>query len=171
MNLIRFYEKIITKEAYRNLEVFFCEIDSFEEIPLISRDGRLAKLQKMLKQDDASEFLLGLSYFLLNTIRLIGRSKNIKYGLLAITYVDFDEREYGPTLRPHLFFYPGEPGQKLYDTLLNKQPPHNSKEMLHVKSTFKSCNLLEQFIFVESRWFEEACKEELIRIFAIPKQS
>lgn len=38
--------KIIAKEAYRDLEVFFCEIDSFEEIPLISRDSRLAKLQK-----------------------------------------------------------------------------------------------------------------------------
>ena len=82
----------------------------------------------MLKQDDASEFLLGLAYFLLNTIRLFGRSKNIKYGLLAITYVDFDEREYGPTLRPHLFFYPDEPGQKLYDTLLK-----NSHQMIQQK--------------------------------------
>jgi hypothetical protein len=161
----------LPKRLTETSKYFFCEIDSFEEIPLISRDSRLAKLQKMLKQDDASEFLLGLAYFLLNTIRLIGRSKNIKYGLLAITYVDFDEREYGPTLRPHLFFYPDEPGQKLYDTLLKKQPPNDSTEMLHIKSTFKSCNLLEQFIFIESRWFDEACKEELIRIFAIPKQS
>lgn len=63
MNLIRLYERMITKEAYRNLEIFSCEIDSFEEIPLISRDSRLAKLQKILKQDDASEFLLGLANF------------------------------------------------------------------------------------------------------------
>lgn len=170
MNLTKFYENIVSKESYRDLERFFDEVDSFEEMPLISRDCRTEELQKMLNENDASEFLLGFSYFILNTLRLISHTKKIKQGLIAITFMNFDKEEYGPTLIPRLFVYPDEAGQALYENLIKNQQARTSTEMKRTKDLFKKCNLLEQFTFVESRWFDKACNEELIRIFAIPKQ-
>ncbi|WRH93754.1 Imm15 family immunity protein [Pseudomonas fluorescens] len=41
MKLVELYNKIISKEPYNNMNVFFESYESFEEIPIVSRYSRL----------------------------------------------------------------------------------------------------------------------------------
>ncbi|RYZ86246.1 MAG: hypothetical protein EOP06_14860, partial [Proteobacteria bacterium] len=71
MNLTKLFRKIISKEPYNDLSVFFSEFKSFEEIPLVSRDHRLKILKKSVGSDKSSEFLISLAFFLIGSIRAL----------------------------------------------------------------------------------------------------
>lgn len=168
MNLLKIYKKIIEKEPYNDLGELLWEFDSFEEFPMVSRDSRIKKLKKTLRSENISDFLLGLAFFLLNTLHAVARNNQKKIELTAITFTQFDDR-HGTTLVPRIFVYPSDASDTLRQWLIDNQPKEDSKEMNRVKKIFTSCGLFESFIFFESRFFDNACNEELIRIYAIPR--
>lgn len=167
MNLYKLYKKIMKKETYNDLNFLLGGFDSFEEFPIISRDRRVEKLQVALKQEDVSEFLLGFAFFLLNTVQAMARDSHKKLGLTAITFTKFDD-DCGPTLVPKIFIYPGAAANDLRQKLIKNRPRTDSPEMTKVKNVFTACSLFESFLFLESRFFDKACDEEVIRIYAIP---
>lgn len=163
------YAKIIKKEAYNDLRCLAGAFDDFEEYPIISRDSRLKKLQRKLEKKDISDFLLGLAVFVLNTVRALARSNQRQLELTAITFTRFDASG-GSTLVPQLFIYPSTAASALRQTLIKNQPETDSMEMTKVKQLFTTCGFVESFVFLESRFFDHACNEELVRIYAIPRQ-
>jgi hypothetical protein len=52
MKLTKLFRKIISKEAYNDLGIFFSDVESFEEIPLISRHHRLKTLKKSASSEE-----------------------------------------------------------------------------------------------------------------------
>lgn len=62
MMLAEIYRKIISKEPYKDMGVFFESYESFEEIPLVSRYKRLDFLKKEMSNDKVSEVLAGGRY-------------------------------------------------------------------------------------------------------------
>ncbi|NIF15409.1 Imm15 family immunity protein [Pantoea sp. Cy-639] len=168
MNLLKIYKKIIENESYNDLNELLFNFENFEEFPVISRDSRIKKIKKTLKEDNISDFLLGLAFFLLNTLHALARNNQKKIELTAITFTQFDDR-HGLILVPRIFVYPSDASNTLRQWLINNQPKEDSDEMNRVKKIFTSCGLVESFIFLESRFFDKACNEELIRIYAIPR--
>lgn len=47
MKLADLYNKIISKEPYNDIDIFFSDYEGFEEIPLVSRYSRLSFLKKV----------------------------------------------------------------------------------------------------------------------------
>lgn len=170
MKLHGLYAKIIKKEAYNDLRCLAGAFDDFEEFPIISRDSRLKKLQRKLEKKDISDFLLGLAVFVLNTVRALARSNQRQLELAAITFTRFDASG-GSTLVPQLFIYPSTAAGALRQTLIKNQSETDSMEMTKVKQLFTTCGFVESFVFLESRFFDHACNEELVRIYAIPRQT
>lgn len=168
MNLLKTYKKIIGNEPYNDLNELLFNFENFEELPVISRDSRIKKLKKILKEDNISDFLLGLAFFLLNTLHALARNNQKKIELTAITFTQFDDR-HGLILAPRIFVYPSDASNTLRQWLIDNQPKEDSNEMNRVKKIFTSCGLVESFVFLESRFFDKACNEELIRIYAIPR--
>ncbi|UVK84393.1 immunity 15 family protein [Pseudomonas sichuanensis] len=168
MNLLKTYKKIMGEESYADLGELLRGFDSFEEFPIISRDSRMKKLKKTLKEENISDFLLGFAFFLLNTLHALARNNQKKVELTAITFTQFDDR-HGSILVPKIFVYPSEASDILRQRLIGSQPKEDSNEMNRVKKIFTSCGLVEGFIFLESRFFDKACNEELIRVYAIPR--
>ncbi|SCZ54130.1 MULTISPECIES: Imm15 family immunity protein [unclassified Pseudomonas] len=105
MKLTDIYSKIISEEPYNDMDVFFANYESFEEIPLVSRYSRLKLLKDELSGSGASSFLTGLAVFLLNTLRLleVSRSESVFF---AVTFTDFEGLEEQGTLIPNIFIYP-----------------------------------------------------------------
>ena len=170
MNLLKLYKKIIKKEPYHDLGELLWHFDNFEEFPTVSRDRRIKKLKKTLGKENVSDFLLGLALFLLNTLHTLARTQRKEIELSAITFTQFDGR-HGSTLVPRIFVYPGSASHTLRQWLMDNQPKEDSSEMTRVKSVFISCGLIDSFAFFESRFFDKACNEELIRIYAIPRRT
>ncbi|WP_275928030.1 Imm15 family immunity protein [Pseudomonas sp. 3MA1] len=79
MKLTDLYNKVISKEPYDDMRVFFEDYESFEEIPLVSRYSRLKHLMNEMSRNGVSDFLTGLALFVLNTLRLleVSRDKDI----------------------------------------------------------------------------------------------
>ena len=168
MKFTDLYNKIISKEPYNDLDIFFSGYESFEEIPLISRYGRLSFLKESMDSDGISDFLVGLSVFLVNAIRAQSRSKCGGNIFIAVTFTDFELfREQGIII-PKIFVYP-EPGAIGF---LNKVKGNScgnaSQEMKLVRLHFSNCQLESAFDFYESRFFDAASGEDIVRVFAVP---
>jgi hypothetical protein len=89
MKLAEIYSKIISKEPYNDMGVFFESYESFEEIPIVSRYKRLDFLKKEMSNDKVSEVLAGVAIFLMNLIKIMGETG--KCSFYAITFTDFME--------------------------------------------------------------------------------
>ncbi|CAK9889644.1 Imm15 family immunity protein [Pseudomonas fluorescens] len=168
------YSSIISKEPYNDLDVFFLGHESFEEIPLISRYSRLDPLAAALGDSNALDFLIGLSVFLINSITTLARSKNINESELfvAITFTDFSTSSENPHIIPNIFIYPNKSkNHQFQKALKNNNPNNKSVELATIQEHFSRCNLKSSFTFYESRFFDDACNEDIIRIFAVPKRS
>lgn len=174
MKLTDLYNSIISKEPYHDMDIFFAPHDSFEEIPTISRYSRANRLSESLGKINTLDFLIGLSVFLLNTISVLARAKNIAQHELfvAITFTNFDDAiENNPTI-PNIFIYPNQnEDNDFQESLRRRHPTKASVELKMIQEHFSKCNLENSFIFYESRFFDHACNEDFVRIYAIPKQS
>ena len=105
MKLTKLFRKIISKEAYNDLSTFFSDFESFEEIPLISRHHRLKTLKKFMENERISDFLVSLSFFLINSIKALSLTIEDKQTFFAVSFTDFDFAEQG-ILMPNIFVYP-----------------------------------------------------------------
>lgn len=90
MKLTKLHRKIISKEPYNDLSIFFSGFESFEEIPLISRHHRLKLLKKSMENERVSDFLIGLAFFLLNSLQALSLTKKDKEIFFALSFMDFD---------------------------------------------------------------------------------
>jgi hypothetical protein len=168
MKLAEIYRKIISEEPYKDMGVFFESYESFEEIPLVSRCKRLDFLKKEMSNDKVSEVLAGGAIFLMNLIKIMGETD--KCSFYAITFTDFygiDERE---VLVPNIFVYPGAASVGFIDKIKENSAIAASKEMKEVMNKFHKIGGEAIFDFYESRFSDSACDEEIIRVFAVPKE-
>lgn len=170
MKISKIYNEIIQNEPYNDLEIFFTPYDSFEEIPIVSRTHRAIALDKSLTPPAISSLLINLSFFVLSLISTLQRARKPEneYMFLAITFTGFDEQKADQPLVPNLFFYPQKTPEAFTQTLLDKQANIPSREIETIRRHFKDCHLEPLFIFCESRFFDPACNEELVRVYAIP---
>ncbi|SDQ63355.1 Immunity protein 15 [Pseudomonas sp. UC 17F4] len=174
MKLTDLYTSIISKESYDDMDVFFLSYESFEEIPLISRHNRLDQLADILGKSNTLDFLIGLSAFLLNSITTLARVKKLNEDelFIAITFTDFDNPYGSEPIIPNIFIYPNQNKENdFHQSLKNNTPNKKSIELTTIQKHFSKCNLENSFIFYESRFFDPACDEEIVRIFAVPKRS
>ncbi|QKV63624.1 hypothetical protein HUW52_12270 [Pseudomonas sp. 43A] len=168
MKLAEIYRKIISEEPYKDMGVFFESYESFEEKPLVSRCKRLDFLKKEMSNDKVSEVLAGGAIFLMNLIKIMGETD--KCSFYAITFTDFygiDERE---VLVPNIFVYPGAASVGFIDKIKENSAIAASKEMKEVMNKFHKIGGEAIFDFYESRFSDSACDEEIIRVFAVPKE-
>ncbi|WP_223547260.1 Imm15 family immunity protein [Pseudomonas sp. A-B-19] len=173
MKLTDLYNSIISQEPYNDLDIFFENHDSFEEIPLISRYSRADLLSELLGKSNTLDFLIGFSVFLLNTINTLARARNIKKDelFIAITFTDFGDACENQCIIPNIFIYPNQnEANDLKMHLKQNHPDKKSIELTTIQEHFSTCNFKDSFIFYESRFFDQACNEDIVRIYAIPKQ-
>lgn len=173
MKLTDLYESIISQEPYNDMDVFFESHDSFEEIPLISRYSRADLLSDSLGKSNTTNFLIGFSVFLLNTINIIARARNTTEDelFIAISFTDFGDAFENRPIIPNIFIYPNQKKDNHFKAHLKQNNPNEkSIELAKIQEYFSRCNLINSFIFYESRFFDQACNEDIVRIYAIPKQ-
>jgi hypothetical protein len=170
MKLTKLHRKIINKEPYNDLSIFFSGFESFEEIPLISRHHRLKLLKKSMENERVSDFLIGLAFFLLNSLRALSVTKTDKEILFALSFTDFDSFGEQGVLMPNMFVYPAPASADFMKKLQSRQANEASQEMSNVKTHFSRCNIEQVFNFYESRFYDSASGEDIIRIYAVPKK-
>ncbi len=168
MKLMSIYEQIMRFEPFDDLDALFSNLDSFEEVPLISRQSRLEQTEQNLGSTNISEFLIGLAFFLVNSVRSTRAGHLDCLGMVAITYTDFEENYVDRTMVPNLFVYPGSDGQRFHQKLKDQHGKGSSPEMAAVRATFARCGIENSFSFFESRFHDDACGEEFVRIYALP---
>ncbi|MGY2293767.1 Imm15 family immunity protein [Pseudomonas sp. SDO528_S397] len=168
MKFTDFYGKIISKEPYNDMGVFFESYESFEEIPLVSRYSRLKFLKDEMSGSEVSDFLAGLAVFILNTLRFLKASKN-KNVFFAVTFTDFEGVEEQGVLIPNIFIYPNPASIGFLEKIRENDRGLESREMKEVKVHFTNCGVETVFDFYESRFYDTACAEEIIRVFAVPR--
>ncbi|GLO15525.1 hypothetical protein PPUJ20028_41100 [Pseudomonas putida] len=169
MNMQKIFDKLVEKEPYINLNVFLEEYDTFEEIPIISRYKKLEILKGNLQQTEAADILLNISFFVLNSAMLYMRTKNTKNEkhFIAITYTDFDfENKIEPPI-PNIFVNPNTTKSSSLEKLKKKQTVEISPEIKLVQERFDACRIRPLFSFYESRFFDPACNEDTIRVYAV----
>lgn len=171
MKLTKLCRKIISKEPYNDMDVFFFDFESFEEIPLISRRHRVKQLQRSIEGDKISEFLIGFSFFLINSIKALSVTKDNKNTFFAVSFPDFDLFAEEGVLMPHIFIYPAASSTGFVEKIKAKQKHESSRELNDVKQYFSRCNLETIFDFYESRFYDSASGEDLIRVYAVPKKN
>ncbi len=117
MKQVSIYDQIMRFEPFDDLNALFSDLDSFEEVPLVSRSKRVEQAEQRLGSTNISEFLVGLAFYLINSIRFTKAGHAGRPAMIAITYTDFDEGYVNRTLVPSIFVYPGSGGQDLHQTL------------------------------------------------------
>ena len=170
MKLTKLFRKIISKEPYNDMNVFFSDFESFEEIPLISRRHRLKLFKKNMGNDQISDFLIGLSFFIISSVKTLSTTKADKHIFFAVSFPDFDFYAEHGVLMPHIFVYPAAGSTGFLEKIKAKQKNQASEEMKAVKRHFSRCNLETIFDFYESRFYDSASGEDIIRIYAVPNR-
>lgn len=169
MKFEEIYKKIISKEPYNDMNIFTCRYESFEEVPVVSRYSRLDTFKKELGCDGVRDMLITLSIFIINSALIVSRCKNIEATLLAITFTSFDRYEQDGFLIPKIFIYP-KGYKRGFLKSLRQRSPASSQELQIIRQLFETNRAAEGFEFLESRFHDPACNEELVRIYAIPKE-
>ncbi|WP_350616354.1 Imm15 family immunity protein [Pseudomonas sp. HY7a-MNA-CIBAN-0227] len=169
MKLTDLYNKIISQEPYNDMSVFFSSYESFEEIPLISRYSRLKLLKNRMSDDSVSDFLVGLSFFLLNSIKALSLKAADDSIFFAVTFTGFEILEEQGVIIPNIFIYPKPASINFLEKIQKNSSNENSQEVKEVKRHFLRCNLDNIFDFYESRFYDSACGEDIVRVFVIPK--
>ncbi|WP_434677374.1 hypothetical protein J3P77_14780 [Pseudomonas sp. R1-18] len=162
-------KKIISKEPYNDANIFVEEYESFEEIPLASRYSRLKKFRKELGDEGVHDLLISLSIFLLNTALIVSGQKAKKDILYAITFTDFDYCAGDGFIIPSIFIYPDGRAKGFLEKI-RLRSAESSNEINTIKRMFERNGAADGFDFLESRFHDSACNEEIIRVFVIPKK-
>ncbi|WP_154660610.1 Imm15 family immunity protein [Pseudomonas cremoricolorata] len=156
-------------EPWCDLSIFYDEYDPFEEIPLVSRYSRLVRVKKKLKIEDAASFLVGTAFFILSMAISMKREDEAKRGdrFFAITFTEFNFEDTEEPPIPNFFIYSGETTKQFFDRLKTRNSLTESTELKSTKTLFAGCHLSKIFDFYESRFFDQACGEELVRVYAV----
>jgi len=167
MKLTDIYSKLISKEPYNDMGVFFASYESFEEIPLVSRYRRLDFLKREMSDDRISDILVGLAFFLINSLKALEKTDDNPF--FAVSFTDFEGLEEQGVLVPNIFVYPKLASVGFLAKVRENSSGLASKELDEVKRHFSSCGIKTAFDFYESRFHDAACDEKIVRIFAVPK--
>ena len=169
MNIQKIFDQLVEKEPYIDLNVFLEKYETFEEFPIISRYKKLEILKHNTQNTEAADILLNVSFFVLNSAMLHMRSKNTKNDerLIAITYTDFDFANKTEPPIPNLLVNPNTTKSSSLEKLKKKQGKEISPEIKLVQERFDACRITPLFTFYESRFFDSACNEDTIRVYAV----
>lgn len=69
MKQMSLYDQIMRFEPFDDLDALFSDLDSVEEVSLVSTSERVEQAEQRLGSTNISEFLLGLAVYLINSIR------------------------------------------------------------------------------------------------------
>jgi hypothetical protein len=163
------HKKIIAKEPYNDANIFVEEYESFEEIPLVSRYNRLKKFKKELGHEGVQELLISLAIFIFNTALMVSRQKRAKGIMYAITFTDFDCYAMDGFIIPNIFIYPNGRAKGFLENLRHRSAA-SSHEIELIKFFFETHGIAGELEFLESRFYDSACNDDIIRVFAIPKE-
>lgn len=169
MKLTTLFRKIISKEPYNDMNVFFSGFESFEEIPLISRHHRLKPLKKVMENERVSDFLVSLSFFLIGSIKALSLTIEDKETFFAVSFTAFDLFAEQGILMPNIFVYPAPGSAGFLTKIQARHKSDSSTEMAAVKKHFSRCNIESIFEFYESRFYDSACGEDIVRVYAVLK--
>lgn len=170
MKLSDVYIKLIQEEPYEDLRVFECDYDSYEEYPIVSRYKKVEYLKNSLSPGGVFGILISLACFVLN-VAIISSKERVprRDVLLGISFTDFDDYSDNLFVTPRIFVFPGRQGEGFLQKLIEKNNNDiESPEMKMIKSNFAAAGVFLNFNFYESRFFDDACAEEIINIYAIP---
>ncbi|MFD4835861.1 Imm15 family immunity protein [Achromobacter sp. NPDC058515] len=171
MKLSDVYAKIIKSEPYDDLSVFTFEYESYEEFPIVSRYKKVDYIKGVLTSEGVFEFLISLSCFVLRAAIIFAREKRRKASgpiLFGISFTGFDDFDENSFVVPKIFVYPGGGGAEFLRNLIENRCMEESAEMSLIKRNFDKVGAISNFHFYESRFFDDACGEELVNIYAFP---
>ncbi|MEN5160722.1 Imm15 family immunity protein [Achromobacter spanius] len=171
MKLSEIYLKIIKTEPYNDLSVFTDKYDSYEEYPVISWYQKAEYLKKFVSPEGVFQILISMANFVLNSAMVYVRRNLDKANgdvLFAISFDDFEGYKENSFVVPSIFVFPGDAGLDFLHKLINSRVVMSTPEMTLIKKNFEEMGIASNFHFYESRFFDAACGEELVRIYAIP---
>jgi len=172
MTLSDIFSKLTKNEPYNDLAVFEYSYDNYEEFPIVSRYKKVDDLKATLTDKGAFEILISLACFVLNCAIVHTSEKKIEKSnqktLLGLSFDGFDDFEDNAFVVPKIFVFPGIEGARFLKKLINLATMEESDEMTLIRRSFRDAGVLSNFDFYESRFFDAACGEELVRIYAIP---
>jgi hypothetical protein len=105
----------------------------------------------------------------MNSIKTLSTTQEDNDILFAVSFPDFDLFAEECVLMPHIFVYPGADSTDFAAKIKAKQKDESSRELNVVKKHFARWNLGTIFDFYESRFHDSASGEDIIRIYALPK--
>ena len=113
-----------------------------------------------------SDFLVSLSFFLINSIKALSLTIEDKQTFFAVSFTDFDFAEQG-ILMPNIFVYPAAGSTGFLTKVKASTKNEHSTEMNAVKHHFSRCHIESIFDFYESRFYGSASSEEIVRVYAV----
>jgi hypothetical protein len=165
--------EIFKDESWIDLNVFFEKYEKFEEFPLISRYKKVSIIATSTGISGVANFLASTSFFVLNWVKLLAHDKKIDLNarFIAISFTDFDFSNFDEPPIPNFFVHSTETRAVFLSHLRSHETKTDSAELLSIKNLFTACNIEPAFSFYESRFYDKACNEELVRIFAVPHEN
>ncbi|WP_371915961.1 Imm15 family immunity protein [Pseudomonas sp. B19(2017)] len=172
MNIQSTFKEITQNEPWNEISTFFDEYESFEEIPLVSRYKKISKLTREFQTPAITAFLVNTAFFTLNSAMLFARLNRIRTNtrFYALTFTDFTTTNPEEPPIPHFFIHARESREVFLKRLTSSGSQKNSPELNLIREIFIECHLEPIFSFYESRFFDDACNEEFVRVFAVLRQ-
>jgi hypothetical protein len=128
--------EIFKNESWNNLNVFFENYETFEEIPLISRHKKVSTIATSTGLAGVAKFLVSTSFFVLNWAKLFARDNkiNLNARFIAISFTDFDFSNLDEPPIPIFFVHSNETRAKFLNRLKSHEPETESVELLSIKN-------------------------------------
>ena len=167
MKLTTVFRKIIEAEPYNDISIFLNPYQTYEEIPVISRHSRWRYLQRHLGHEATTQFLINLAVFVMRTALIFSKQNRRDDIFYAITFTDFDDSSTSGFMVPNIFVHPNQAESRLLKMLGHKEPS-TSMNSTTVANLFGACELSENYRLLESRFYDAASDEEIVRIYAVP---
>jgi Immunity protein 15 len=171
MSLANIMNELFKNEPWVDVNTFFDNYETLEEIPLVSRYRKIPSIITSTGREDIAEFLASTSFFVLSWAMLFARNKDINLNnrFIALSYTDFDFSNPQEPPIPNFFIHSTETKMEFLNRLKSHQHINSSQELKSIKKLFRSCKIESALNFYESRFYDEACNEELVRVYAVPR--
>jgi hypothetical protein len=111
----------------------------------------------------------GSGYNLDGSIKALSLTIEDKETFFAVSSTAFDLFAEQGILMPNIFVYPAPGSADFLTKIQARHKSDSSTEMAAVKKHFSRCNIESIFEFYESRFYDSACGEDIVRVYAVLK--
>lgn len=165
-NLKEFLSSDLINTDCLKMETLFETYKTFEEIPLIDRYGKIKNWKRKLAKEDMLPIWINICNFIISTSAAL--DKTSKKSRFCITFCNFEEtieESYIPNIHissSYLFL------SSLKEKLI---APQESKQPTLIERNFLKCDLLKEYDFYQSSFYDHSTREDITRIYCFKNQN